>query len=148
LADVLRIWGGSYHDYWFTDDAILKVRLVPQAITLIGIVILVALTALFSTFGVILGAVLAVIIYLWSGRLAKSRRHRVASMSVTDLKERGLVTLRIPYSVISEAGIKGNKLTVSVEGRKVRVKVSDDSLQKLQSLLRSKMPDRFSFSAN
>jgi hypothetical protein len=146
LVEVLRNWGGSYHDYWFTDDAILKVRLVPQTVTIVGIVILVALTALFSIFGVIVGAVVAGLIYVESGRLAKRRRVWIADMSVQELKDKGMVTLRIPYSVISDAEIKGNRLIVSVEGRKVRVKVSEDNLQKLQSLLRSKMADRFTFS--
>jgi hypothetical protein len=148
LDQVLRIWGGSYHDYWFTTDAILKVRLVPQAITLVGIVILVGLTALLGVVGVIIGAVVATVIYLASGRLAKSRRGRVASMSVQEIQKKGIVTLRIPYSVISGAEIKGTRLTLSVEGRKVRVKVPKESLEKLEALLRSKMGDSFSISGS
>jgi hypothetical protein len=144
LTEVLRIWGGSYHDYWFTDDAILKVRLVPQAITLLGIVVLVGLTALLGIVGVIIGAAVAALIYVTSGRLAKGRRDQIASMSVQEVREKGLVTLRIPYSVVSGAQIKGARLTISVEGRKVRVKVPQDSLQEVQMLLRSKMGDSFS----
>jgi hypothetical protein len=147
LTEVLRIWGGSYHDYWFTDDAILKVRLVPQAITLLGIVVLVGLTALLGIVGVIIGAAVAALIYVTSGRLAKGRRDQIASMSVQEVREKGLVTLRIPYSVVSGAQIKGARLTISVEGRKVRVKVPQDSLQEVQTLLRSKMRDSFSVSA-
>jgi hypothetical protein len=148
LDQVLRIWGGSYHDYWFTDDAILKVRLVPQTITLVGIVILVALTALLGILGVIIGAVVAGVIYVTSGNLAKRRRGTVADMSVQELQQKGLVTLRIPYSVVSRADIKGTRLTVSVEGRKVRVKIPEDDMPKLQSILRSKMADRYNFSVS
>jgi hypothetical protein len=146
LSKILQVWGGSFHDYWFTDDAVLKVRLVPQAITLVGIVVLVGLTALLGILGVIIGAVVAVLIYVASGRLAKRRRDKVASMSVQEVRQKGLVTLRIPYSVVSGAELRGNKLVISVEGRKVRVKVPEEDQQQLQTLLRSKLGDEFSVS--
>jgi hypothetical protein len=146
MDQILRVWGGSYHDYWFTDDAILKVRLVPQMITIIGIVILVALTALFGIVGVLAGAVVAALIYVTSGRLAKRRRDLFARMSVQEVRQRGLVTLRIPYSVASGAEIKGTRLTISVEGRKVRVRVPEEIIPRLGSLLRAKMGDNFSVS--
>lgn len=146
MAQVLRIWSGSYHDYWFTDDAVLKVRLVPQAITILGIVVLVGLTFLLGIVGVILGAIIAALIYLASGRLAKSRRDMIGGMSVQDVKQKGLVTLRIPYSVISGADLKGDRLTISVEGRKVRVKVPDDDQQGLKTLLSSKLGTNFGVS--
>jgi hypothetical protein len=146
LPEVLRIWSGSYHDYWFTDDAVLKVRLVPASITLLGILVLVGLTALFAVIGVIIGAVVALLIYVASGRIAKHRRERVVGMSVQELKQMGMVTLRIPYSVISEAELKRNRLIISVEGRKVRVKVPEGDQQDLQTLLRSKLGGNFSIS--
>jgi hypothetical protein len=107
----------------------------------------VGLTALLGIVGVIIGAAVAALIYVTSGRLAKGRRDQIASMSVQEVREKGLVTLRIPYSVVSGAQIKGARLTISVEGRKVRVKVPQDSLQEVQTLLRSKMRDSFSVSA-
>jgi hypothetical protein len=143
LNKIVRIWGGSYHDYWFTDDAILKVRLVPISITILGIVILVALTAVLGIFGVVIGAAVAFVIYLTSGRIAKRRRHRVLDLSPDDLKRRGLVTLRVPYSLVSEAEIKGNRLTISVEGRKIRIKIPEDDMSKLQALLRVKIGTSF-----
>lgn len=146
LSQVLRVWGGSYHDYWFADDAILKVRLVPQSLTIAGIVILVALTALLGILGVIFGALVAVVIYYAGRSIARRRRDFAASLSVQDVRRRGMVTLRIPYSLVSEAVLKGDRLTLSVEGRKVRVKVPDEDLPKLQSLLRQKLPDSVSIS--
>lgn len=146
MSQVLRVWGGSYHDYWFADDAILKVRLVPQSLTIAGIVILVALTALLGILGVIFGALVAVVIYYAGRSIARRRRDFAASLSVQDVRRRGMVTLRIPYSLVSEAVLKGDRLTLSVEGRKVRVKVPDEDLPKLQSLLRQKLPDSVSIS--
>jgi antitoxin component of MazEF toxin-antitoxin module len=139
----LRVWGGSYHDYWFADDAILKVRLVPQIITIIGIIVLVALTLIFSVSGVVIGAVFAVATYLASGRLAKSRRSRMALLTVQQAQQKGLVTLRIPYSVVSQAELKGRRLTLSVEGRKIRVNIPQQYLADVQSLLSSKLPGDF-----
>jgi antitoxin component of MazEF toxin-antitoxin module len=139
----LRVWGGSYHDYWFADDAILKVRLVPQIITIIGIIVLVALTLIFSVSGVVVGAVFAVATYLASGRLAKSRRSRMALLTVQQAQQKGLVTLRIPYSVVSQAELKGRRLTLSVEGRKIRVNIPQQYLADVQSLLSSKLPGDF-----
>jgi hypothetical protein len=146
LGQVLRIWGGSYHDYWFTDDAVLKVRLVPQTFTIIGIVVLVALTAFLGITGVLLGALIAALIYFASKRIAMSRRARTASLSVQDVRRRGMVTLRIPYSVVSHAEIEGNRLTLSIDGRKVRVNVPEEDLQRLESLLQTKLPSNFSTS--
>ncbi len=146
MSQVLRVWGGSYHDYWFADDAILKVRLVPQSLTIAGIVILVALTAILGILGVIFGALVAVVIYYAGRSIARRRRDFAASLSVQDVRRRGMVTLRIPYSLVSEAVLKGDRLTLSVEGRKVRVKVPDEDMPKLQSLLRQKLPDSVSIS--
>jgi hypothetical protein len=146
MTRVLRIWGGSYHDYWFAEDAVLKVRLVPQIITIIAIVVLVALTLLFSVIGIVVGAAFAVATYLVSGRLAKSRRNRIALLSAKEAQEKGLVTLRIPYSLITRAEFKGRRLAMSVEGRKVRVNVPKDDLKDLQSVLRSKLPDNLTIS--
>lgn len=103
--------------------------------------ILVALTALLGIAGVIIGALVALVIY-YSGRsIARRRRGYTASLSIQDVRRRGMVTLRIPYSLISSAQLKGARLTLSVEGRKVRIKVPDEDLPKLQSLLRQKLPD-------
>ncbi len=143
MGQVLKIWGGSFHDYWFAEDAILKVRLVPQSLTLFGIILLVVLTALLGITGVILGALIAVLIYLGSKRIAVGRRARAVGLSVQDVQRRGIVTLRIPYSVISSAEIKGTRLTLSIDGRKVRVNIPEENLQELQSLLREKLSSNF-----
>ena len=147
MDGVRRIWGGSFHDYWFTDDAILKVRLVSQAITLIGIVVLFVLAFLYGViFGLVLGVILSALLYVVGGQLAKRRHPQIAGLSVQDVQQKGLVTLRVPYSVISRAELKGNRLTVFVEGRRIRIKIPQDDLQVVQSLLRSKLPDTFSVS--
>ena len=143
MGNVIRVWGGSYHDYWFTDDAILKVRLISRVATLVGIVVLVVLTALFATAGAILGALVAVIIYFVGGRMAKSKRPKIAELSPKQVRDKGLVTLRVPYSVISKAELRGARLTIFVEGRKIRIKTEQESLQNLQLLLRSKLADSF-----
>lgn len=148
MGQVLRIWGGSFHDYWFAEDAILKVRLVPQSLTLAGIIVLVALTALLGITGVILGALIAVLIYLGSKRIAVGRRARTLDLSVQDVQRRGIVTLRIPYSVISDAEIRGTRLTLSIDGRKVRVSVPEENLQELESLLRTKLSSNFTVSTS
>lgn len=144
--DVLRIWGGSYHDYWFTQDAMLKVRLVSRAITILGIVVLALLTAFLGIVGVIIGAGVAVLIYLLSGNLAKRKRDDIGRFSVEEAKDRGLVTLIVPYTVISEAELRGNRLTLTVEGRRIRVKVAQDHRERLRSLLAGKLGRNFSFS--
>ncbi len=143
MGSVIRVWGGSYHDYWFTDDAVLKVRLVSQVLTLGGIVVLVVLTALLAIVGVILGAIVAVTIYFAGGSIARRKRVRVAELSPKQVQDIGLVTLRVPYSVISRAELKGTRLTIFVEGRRIRIKVGQENLQSLQLLLRSKLPDAF-----
>lgn len=144
MEQVLRVWGGSFSDYWFAEDAILKVRLVPQALTIVAIVALVLLTLLFGIIGVIAGAFFAVLLYFAGGRIARTRRGRVAELAPREAQDRGIVTLRIPYSVITEANVKGNRLTLSVEGRKLRVKFPEGDSERLRSLLREKLPDRFS----
>jgi hypothetical protein len=141
LDQVLRVWGGSYHDYWFTEDAILRVRLVPTAITVLGIFVLVILTLLLGIIGLIIGAAVTVLIYLSSGKLAKGRRGLVAGLTVQQVKERGMVTLRIPYSVVTSAEFKSNRLTLNVEGRKIKISVSQADLPRLRVLIRSKLPD-------
>lgn len=143
MGSVIRVWGGSYHDYWFTNDAVLKVRLVSQVLTLVGIVVLVALTALFAIIGVVLGAIVAIIIYFAGGSIAKRKRVWVAELSPKQVQDIGLVTLRVPYSVVSRAELKGTRLTIFVEGRRIRIKVGQENLQSLQLLLRSKLPDSF-----
>lgn len=144
MGQVLRIWGGSYHDYWFAEDAILKVRLVPQTLTIVGIATLVVLTALLGITGVILGALIAVLIYFAGKRIAVGRRARTVSLSVQDVQRLGMVTLRIPYSVVSDAEIKGRRLTLSIDGRKIRVSVPEEDLQNLESLLQAKLGSNFS----
>jgi hypothetical protein len=141
MDQVLRVWGGSYHDYWFTEDAVLRVRLVPTAITVLGIFVLVILTLLLGIIGLIIGAAVTVLIYLSSGRLAKGRRGLVAGLTVQQVKERGMVTLRIPYSVVTSAEFKGNRLTLNVEGRKIKINVPQEDLPRLRVLIRSKLPD-------
>lgn len=115
---------------------------------MVGIVLLVVLTALLGITGVLLGALIAVLIYLGSKRIAVGRRARTVGLSVEDAQRRGIVTLRIPYSVISNAEIKGARLTLLVDGRKVRVNVPEENLQELESLLRSKLSSNFSTSTS
>lgn len=138
------MWGGSYHDYWFTDDAVLKVRLVPQIITVVGILVLLVLTFVLGIVGVLIGAAIAAATYFASGRLARSRRAGISLLSPQQVREKGLVILRIPYSVISRAEISGRRLTIFVEGRRIRVNVPDEELPGLQSMLRSKLSDGLS----
>jgi hypothetical protein len=146
LDQVLRIRGSRYSDYWFAEDAILKVRLAPQALTLLAIVVLVLLTALFGIVGVITGALTAVLLYFVGGWIANGRRDRVSGLTVKEAQGLGLVTLRIPYSVVSQVEMTATHLAISVEGRTLRVRVSEDASQRLQSLLREKLSDRFSAS--
>jgi len=146
MDGVRRIWGGSFHDYWFTDNAILKVRLVPRAFTLVGIVVLLALALLYGVFGLILGAAVSALVYVIGGLFARRRHPRIAEFSAQDIQQKGLVTLRVPYSVISRAELRGNRLSVFVEGRRIRIKIPEDDLQGVQSLLRSKLADTFSVS--
>jgi hypothetical protein len=148
MDGVVRIWGGNYYDYWFTDDAFLRVRLTSRSTVLSAFVIFLALAILFGLLGAIVGIVLSALIYSRIGKSANNRRALFDTMSVQELEQKRLVNLRIPYSTISVAELRGSRLTLTVGDRQTKISFPKASLQELQSVLQSKMGGRFTVSAS
>jgi hypothetical protein len=112
----------DYRDYWFTDEFILRVNVLPflLVLTIDFIVFLLLLLILRSGLGLLLNLILSYIISrLIIRELAKRVRRRLSAMSPEDLINNRKLAKRLDWTEPSSVELKGQKVKIHLltEGR-------------------------------
>jgi hypothetical protein len=149
LDGILRIRGGSYWDYWFTESEVLRVKLVSQSVLLIALLLMLTLTVVFGVIGALLGLLALLLVYLRIGRTARKRRSMLEGKTVDELLGHSrMIDLRIPYSEVSRAELATGKLTLLAGHRKIRIKILPTDFEQLRAHLQSKLGEKLVMSPN
>jgi hypothetical protein len=123
LNGILKIQGGSYWDYWFTENEIAKVNLVSQSVLLVALLLMPTLTMVFRIMGAVFGVLALLLVYSRIGRTARKRRSALEGKDVEEVAHARMIDLRMPYSEASGAELASGKLTVWSGRRKIRVRI-------------------------
>ncbi len=146
MDGIVKVWGGSYWDYWFTENEILRVSLVSQTVVIVAILLMATLGFLLGLIGITIGVVVLVLVYARVRRTAKKRRSQLEGRSIDDLVGSKMIGLRIPYSDVSHAELGSGQISIFYRRRRIRMKVPPGDLPQLDTLLRSKLGDKLTVS--
>ncbi len=146
MDGTLKIWSGSYWDYWFGESEIARVSVVPQSVLIVAVLLMVTLGVLLGLIGILIGVVALIFVYSRIGKTAKKRRSALEGRSLEELAESKIVDRRVPYSEVSSAELRSGQLTIFYRQRKIRVKVLPSELPQLEALLRTKLGEKLTAS--
>ncbi len=146
MDGILKIWSGSYWDYWFTENEILRVSLVSQTVLIVAVLLTATLGFLLGLIGITIGVVVLLVVYARVRRTARKRRSQLEGKSIDDLVGSKMIGLRIPYSEVSRAELGSGQISIFYGRRRIRMKVPPGDIPQLDALLRSKLGDRLTVS--
>jgi hypothetical protein len=147
LAGIVKIWSSSYWDYWFGENEIARVNIVPQSLFIVSVLLMASLGVLLGLPGILVGAAALVLVYTLIVKTAKKRRSVLEGKTIEELTERKIANQLVRYSEVSSAELRSGQLTIFYRQRKIRLKVLPGDLPQIESLLRTKLGEKLKVAA-
>ncbi len=136
------LWG--WHDYWLTEEAVMKLRVTPWTLYLL-VWLAIAMALLLTTgFGGVLGGTVSFAVTYPPTRWLASRRRRVmARWSNADVISHGKLELCLPYSSIVSGEVKGPTIRLKWSNKKLEFNARKSEVTQVKRFLESRLANRF-----
>jgi len=150
---VLKVKDGPYWDYWLTDDGILRVKVLSDwsryafmvsgdLAAILSFLYFLAASPLFILF---LTATLVELIVLYA--VTRSRRRALLLLSPENLVRQGRISRRVTWTQVSSVELKGARVTIRWDTRKIRLRLAMGFVPSVHEFLRLRVPQRLTLRA-